>query len=132
MKPRIYWPPAASVYGKSKLFCKILRLYARHTCLLLNASEHSNVKYFWNTTVSPECCLHCDDTVYTPESIMEVQTIDDECQSVETSICKKIPGWIFFFNIEYLYFAYDAVGENNAIVEIEINNKRCCHDERGK
>ena len=48
--------------------------------------------YSWNTTVSDHCCIGCDGTVYKTDSVIEETSHNDECVSVETSICRRIPG----------------------------------------
>ena len=48
--------------------------------------------YFWNITTSPHCCLHCDDTVYKIDTIVDVTEMDDVCNTTETTFCRISPG----------------------------------------
>ena len=60
--------------------------------------------YSWNTTVSDHCCLACDGTVYKADSVIEEKSHEDECQSVETSICRRIPGRLVLLSPRSLNF----------------------------
>ena len=65
--------------------------HSRYTCIFVG--EHQGTKmYSWNTTVSDHCCLGCDRTVYKADLVIEETSNNDECNSVETSICRRIPG----------------------------------------
>ena len=46
----------------------------------------------WNTSVSDHCCHHCDGVVYKADVVMDTIHHEDECQTVETSVCRILPG----------------------------------------
>ena len=48
--------------------------------------------FSWNTTMSDHCCLGCDGTVFKVDYVIEESSLEDECLSVETSICRRLPG----------------------------------------
>ena len=68
----------------------IFNITLRYTCLSGN-NKNSNLQ-FWNTSVSDHCCLHCNGVVYKPNSIIATIQHHDKCQTVETSICRTLPG----------------------------------------
>ena len=49
----------------------------------------------WNTSVSDHCCHHCDGVVYKADAVIDTIHHKDECQTVETSVCRTIPGLLF-------------------------------------
>ena len=90
---------AVNVLSKNWRFLYLLLLdiflIFRYTCTY--AGDHQGYKmYSWNTTVSDHCCLGCDGTVHKADSVIQKTSHIDECLSVETSICRRIPG-------KYLY-----------------------------
>merc|ERR1719450_226061 len=83
-----------------------------YTCNNFGTFQNNNL-LFWNTTVSDTCCLSCDGTVYKADEVIDVIENDDECQSIETSICRILPGF------------------EHATIEKEYNYKSCCNDNTG-
>jgi len=60
----------------------------RYECVLLG--DLLEQKYFyWNKTISDQCCLHCDGTVYKADTIIETVVEEDDCGTIKTSICRK-------------------------------------------
>ena len=47
---------------------------------------------FWNTSVSDNCCLYCNNTVYKADTVIDTTKLEDKCESEETFVCRKIPG----------------------------------------
>ena len=91
---QIHSPHAVNVLSKNWRFLYLLDnifLIFRYTCTY--AGDHQGYKmYSWNTTVSDHCCLGCDGTVHKADSVIQKTSHIDECLSVETSICRRIPG----------------------------------------
>ena len=50
----------------------------------------------WNVSVSDHCCQHCDGVVYKADSVIETVFHQDECETVESSICRILPGAFSF------------------------------------
>ena len=50
--------------------------------------------YVWNTTVSDQCCLHCNGTVFKSDSLIDTVTMEDDCKTIETSFCRLLPSRI--------------------------------------
>ena len=73
----------------------------------------SNEKFFWNITVNPLCCLYCDNTVYKEDSIITSVERNDDCGTIETSVCRKFPDL------------------DSADIEVEYKHKKCCVDSDG-
>ena len=46
----------------------------------------------WNTSVSDHCCHNCDDVVYKADAVIDTIHHKDDCQTVETSVCRILPG----------------------------------------
>ena len=46
----------------------------------------------WNTSVSDGCCESCDGVVYKADSVINTIQYEDECDTVETSVCMLLPG----------------------------------------
>ena len=69
-------------------FCK---LHFSYTC-----KKFENLKgvslLMWNTSVSDHCCHHCDGVVYKADAVMDTIHHKDECQTMETSVCRILPG----------------------------------------
>ena len=75
----------------SKYFCDYIGGHFRYTCVF--SGRHHNVNLFsWHASLSDRCCEHCDGVVYKPDSIIETKQSEDKCQTVETSVCRVIPG----------------------------------------
>ena len=49
----------------------------------------------WKTSVSDHCCLACTNTVYKADIVIETIELDDKCKSIETQVCRKLPGITF-------------------------------------
>ena len=65
--------------------------YFRYTCTYID--QHIDDKFFmWNVSVSDHCCQHCDGVVYKADSVVETVLHEDKCGTVETSICRILPG----------------------------------------
>ena len=47
---------------------------------------------FWKTTVSDNCCLYCNNTVYKADTVIDTNKLEDKCDSEETFVCRYIPG----------------------------------------
>ena len=63
----------------------------RYTCTFID--QHIDDKFFmWNVSVSDHCCQHCDGVVYKADSVVETVLHEDKCGTVETSICRILPG----------------------------------------
>ena len=63
----------------------------RYTCTFID--QHFDDKFFmWNVSVSDHCCQHCDGVVYKADSVVETVLHEDKCGTVETSICRILPG----------------------------------------
>ena len=84
----------------------------------------------WNTSVSDHCCHHCDGVVYKADTIIDTIQHEDECQTVETSVCRILPG-IPGLLFSYLITISLSEGFDKATEEIEFAYKNCCNDETG-
>ena len=60
----------------------------RYRCTYL----HKTKVLYWKTSVSDHCCLACTNTVYKADTVIETIERDDECKSIETQVCRKLPG----------------------------------------
>ena len=54
--------------------------------------ERKEFYVYWNTTVSDNCCLYCNNTVYKADTVIDTTQLEDKCESEETHVCRKIPG----------------------------------------
>ena len=84
----------------------------RYTCSLSDEYKKKQV-YFWNTTVSSNCCTHCNGTVYKADAVIDSVEYEDDCKSIETSVCRIIPSL------------------ERAKIQTEIVYRECCHDATG-
>ena len=66
-----------------------------YTCTFLDQHLHDKF-YMWNVSVSDHCCQHCDGVVYKADSVIETVFHQDKCETVETSICRILPGALSF------------------------------------
>ena len=67
----------------------------RYTCTFID--QHIDDKFFmWNVSVSDHCCQHCDGVVYKADSVIETVLHQDKCETIETSICRMLPGFTYF------------------------------------
>ena len=46
--------------------------------------------------MSDHCCQDCDGVVYKADSVIETVLHQDKCETVETSICRILPGALLF------------------------------------
>ena len=60
----------------------------RYRCTYLNKTK----VLYWKTSVSDHCCLACTNTVYKAGTVIETTELDDKCKSIETQVCRKLPG----------------------------------------
>lgn len=95
--------------------------------------EHAKDKFFvWNVSVSEHCCQHCDGVIFKADSVIETKQQEDECRTLETSVCRVLPGiagfLIFLHNKSFLLFSSDQA---SAIIEVEFKYKQCCDDNSG-
>ena len=101
IKKTLPLPHAANVLSISCLLLKSFSIYLffRYTCTFIY--QHINDKFYkWNVSVSDHCCQHCDGVVYKADSVIETIFHEDECETIETSICRILPG--YFLNIKSL------------------------------
>ena len=84
----------------------------------------------WNTSVSDHCCHHCDGVVYKADAVIDTIQHKDECQTIETSVCRTIPG-LLFNQLLHKTISY-LEGFDKASEETEFSYKNCCNDETGK
>ena len=88
--------------------------------------------YSWNTTISDNCCLGCDGKVHKADSVIKEIPHEDECLSVESSICRRIPGKYCQIQVSIpksLICTY--LGEEKAKIEVEYTYRNCCTDGTG-
>ena len=76
------------------VFLKKILLF-RYTCTFIDQHIHDKF-YMWNVSVSDHCCQHCDGVVYKADSVIETVFHQDECETVESSICRILPGAFSF------------------------------------
>ena len=63
-------------------------MLCRYKCTYL----HKTKVLHWKTSVSDHCCLACTNTVYKADTVIERTELDDKCKSIETQVCRKLPG----------------------------------------
>ena len=86
----------------------------------------------WNTSVSDHCCHHCDGVVYKADSVIDAIHHEDKCQTIETLVCRILPGLYSCKCMEYKKCANLAMtGHQKALEESMFSYKDCCNDERG-
>ena len=56
----------------------------------------STKMFAWNTTVSDQCCLHCNGTVFKPDLLVDSVNMMDECNTIESSYCRLLPSKNYF------------------------------------
>ena len=56
--------------------------------------ERGEYYVYWNTSVSDNCCLYCNNTVYKADTVIDTTKLEDKCESEETFVCRNIPGII--------------------------------------
>ena len=84
----------------------------------------------WITSVSDNCCHHCDGVVYKADAVMDTIHHEDECQTVETSVCRILPG--LWLKLLLLLITSLLEGYDKATEETEFSYKNCCNDETGE
>ena len=73
----------------------VIRLLMLRNCTTFYFSYTCNMfetYLMWNTSVSDRCCHHCDGVVYKADSVIDTVQHDDECQTVETLVCRILTG----------------------------------------
>jgi len=83
-----------------------------YTCTFSNSYQNRKLAA-WKTTISDQCCIHCNGTVFKPDSLIDTVTKDDDCSTIETSYCRIIPN------------------TDKATIEKEYKYKKCCIDNKG-
>ena len=82
----------------------------------------------WNTSVSDHCCRNCDGVVHKADSVIDTIHHEDECQTIETSVCRILPG----MSASHLHLPISLFkGYDKAKEETEFSYKNCCNDETG-
>ena len=103
----------------------------RYTCTFID--QHIDDKFFmWNVSVSDHCCQHCDGVVYKADSVVETVLHEDKCGTVETSICRILPGHFSLIMFLKMFYFKSSLEHSSAVIESEFNYKQCCNDEEGK
>ena len=102
-----------------------------YTCTYVGDHQGSKM-YSWNTTISDHCCLGCDGRVHKADSVIKEIPHEDECLSIETSVCRRIPGKYCQSHVlvRYIYM-YKYLGEEKAKIEVEYTFRNCCNDGAG-
>ena len=62
--------------------------FYRYKC----TSLYKTKMVYWKTSVSDHCCLACTNTTYKADTVIETIELDDKCKSIETQVCRKLPG----------------------------------------
>merc|ERR1719450_154062 len=83
-----------------------------YTCTFITSFQNKTL-YFWNTTVSDQCCLHCNGTVFKSDSLIDKVYLQDECKTIESSFCRILPDY------------------NHATIEKHLEYEKCCNDNTG-
>ena len=118
---------------QTKLYLRKINLISFwYTCTYVGDHQGSKM-YSWNTTISDHCCLGCDGRVHKADSVIKEIPHEDECLSVETSICRRIPGkYISTFKPKSQSQFLDLyLGEEKAKIEVEYTFRNCCNDGSG-
>ena len=88
----------------------------------------------WNVSVSEHCCQHCDGVIFKADTVIETKQHEDECRTLETSVCRVLPGieeyFLFFCTKKTFYFSF-SLDQASAVIEVEFNYKQCCDDNSG-
>ena len=87
----------------------------RQECLVEQKlmAEQGQDYVYWSTTVSYSCCLHCNNTVYKADTVINTVTLKDNCETEETSVCRK----------------RIRTKRNKAKIETEFSYGSCCADD---
>ena len=85
----------------------------------------------WKTSVSDHCCLDCTNTVYKADTIIDTIELEDGCSSVETQICRKLPGTLLYSMVATFNLFKTFPGDKKAKINSEFNYKACCNDNSG-
>ena len=70
----------------------------RYRCTYL----HKTKLLYWETSVSDHCCLACTNTTYKADTVIETIELDDDCKSIETQVCRKLPGKYLYYTFQHL------------------------------
>jgi len=82
---------------------------------ITDTSGNKHNFFFWNTTVSKKCCMHCDGTVYKADTVIDTTEAQNDsaiCHTVETSVCKIIED--------------PRKGPKIAEIVVDVTYKDCC------
>ena len=60
----------------------------RYRCAYLDKTKMLH----WKIFVSDHCCLACTNTTYKADTVIETIEHEDDCKSIETQVCRKLPG----------------------------------------
>ena len=90
--------------------------------------ERKEFYVYWNTTVSDNCCLYCNNTVYKADTVIDTTQLEDKCESEETHVCRKIPG-IIWHKYEFYHLSQHIKGLQKAKIETEFRYGVCCNDD---
>ena len=89
--------PVVNVLSKINLIESCITIFTstfRYRCTYLHKTEI----LYWNTSVSDHCCLTCTNTTYKADTVIETIELDDKCKSIETQVCRKLPGSVIFLS----------------------------------
>ena len=91
--------------------------------------EKKEFYVYWNTTVSDNCCLYCNNTVYKADTVIDTTKLEDKCESEETHVCRKIPGTIWIrHKYDFYHLSQLIKGLEKAKIETEFRYGVCCND----
>ena len=76
-------------------------------------AEQGQDYVYWSTTRSDSCCLHCNNTVYKADTVINTVTLNDTCETEKTSVCRR----------------KIRSKRNQAKIETEFNYGSCCADD---
>ncbi len=74
----------------------------------------------WEVSISDHCCQNCKGMVYSVDSVIDIIHHNDECQTLETSVCKRIPGR---YREMFLFSSNNEIYLQSMLISLEINNK---------
>ena len=63
-------------------------VYFRYKCQYFGSILNTDL-YFWIKSVSDQCCLHCDGTVYKADTTIDSVVEDDDCGTIQKTMCIK-------------------------------------------
>ena len=69
------------------------------TILIVSSYKCTNIDdirgkslFYWNISVSDNCCQDCDGVVYKANSVIDTIQHENKCKTTETLVCKILPG----------------------------------------